>query len=146
MSSANRLRLFAASVLVLNVLATVAAIAINLPSQFGMVGTDAASEFLTSGTAISAPVPPVALLLLVVGMAGRRGLWGWVGIVAAYVAAVAVGIGGVGEMLADPTEDTPRSVLVAAGAIWLMIAAALAILATVVVSRRSSATSQFSAT
>jgi uncharacterized membrane protein YhaH (DUF805 family) len=81
----------------------------------------------------------------VVGLAGRRGLWGWVGIVAAYVAAVAVGIGGVGEMLADPTEDTPRSVLVAAGVVWLMIAAALATLATVVVSRRSPATSQLSA-
>lgn len=134
----SRLRMFAATVVVLNVAATVVAIVVNLPSQFGIVGTDAASEFLTSGTAISAPLLPVVLLLIVVGLAGRRDNWGWVGIGAAYLAAATVAVGAVGELQADPTQDTSRAVLVGAGVAWLAIANALAVLATAALrSRRS---------
>ena len=128
----------AAVVLVLNVIATVVAIVVNLPSQFGIVGTDAADEFLTSGTAISAPLLPVVLLLVVVAFAGRRDRWAWLGIAAAYLAALLVAIGAVGELQADPTEDTPRGVLVGAGVVWLAIAVVLAALATAALrSRRS---------
>jgi hypothetical protein len=45
-------------------------------------------------------------------------------------------IGGVGEMLAEPTADTPRAVLVASGVAFSAIAAALAVLATLVIASR----------
>ncbi|MBA3422045.1 MAG: hypothetical protein H0U12_09190 [Thermoleophilaceae bacterium] len=64
MDPAKRLRLFAVVVLVLNVVAAAVAIAVNWPSQFGQVRTDASEDFLAAGTAISAPVLPVALLLV----------------------------------------------------------------------------------
>ena len=73
MNAALRLRRFALAVLVLNVVATVVAVVVNLPSQFGRVGTDAGSEFLTSGTAISAPLLPVVLLIAVAALADRAG-------------------------------------------------------------------------
>jgi hypothetical protein len=130
MSSAGRLRLFAAVLLVLNVLATAGAVVVNLPAQFGGVGTDAGDEFLTRGTAISAPLLPVVLLCIVVALSGRRDGWGWIGIAAAYATAITVGIGGWGELLAEPTSDTPGAVLLMSGLTWLVIAAALAVLAT----------------
>lgn len=128
--SATRLRGFAAVLIALNVAATVVAVVLNLPSQFGQRGTDAAAEFLGVGTAISAPLAPVVLLLLVLTLAGRDGVAGLLGVVAAHLTALAVAIGGVGEILAEPTVDTPRAVLVGAGVAWLGIAGLLALLAT----------------
>lgn len=128
MEDARRLRWFAAALLVVNVAATVVAVVVNLPAQFGGVGTDAGSEFLLRGTAISAPLLPVVLLLVVVALAARPGAWGWVGIVTAYLAAIVVGMGGIGELQAAPTQDTPRAVLTGAGVAWLVIALVLAVL------------------
>lgn len=139
MAAGRLLRNFAATLVVLNVVATVVAVVVNWPSQFGMIGTDARREFLTSGTAISAPPFPVVLLLIVVALAGRADRWRWVGITAAYLAAVTVAIGGVGELVAEPTEDTPKAVLVGAGITWLAIAGGLAVLATAAAARRPSA-------
>ncbi len=127
---ANRLRLFAAALIVLNGAATLVAVVLNLPSQFGQVGTDATAEFLNVGTAISAPLAPVVLLLLVISFAGCRGAAGLLGVVAAYLTALAVAVGGAGEILAEPTVDTPRAVLVGAGLAWLGIAGVLVHLAT----------------
>lgn len=125
--------------LVLNVVATAVAVAVNWPAQFGGVGTDAGGEFITRGTAISAPLLPVVLLLIVVGLAGRRDVWGWAGIVAAYLTAVVVFIGGLGELLADATPDTPKAVLVASGVAWAVVAVILSGLATAAVKERLSA-------
>ena len=129
------LRLFTLVLLALNVLATVIAVAANLPAQFGGVGTDAGEEFLTRGTAISAPLLPVVLMLLVVLLASRRDRWGWVAVGLAYVTAIVVGIGGVGEMAAEPTADTSGAVLAMSGIAWLIVAAVLIALATLVVVR-----------
>ena len=130
-----QLRLFTLILLALNVLATVIAVAANLPAQFGGVGTDAGEEFLTRGTAISAPLLPVALMLVVVLLASRRDRWGWVAVALAYVLAVLVGIGGVGEMVAEPTADASAAVLTASGIGWLIVAGVLVALATLVVVR-----------
>ena len=136
MRAGQLLRAFAATILVLNVIATVVAIVINLPSQFGITGTDAGEEFLTSGTAISAPLLPVVLLLIVIAFGGRADRWRWVGIAAAYLAALTVAIGGVGELVAEPTEDTPKTVLVGAGIAWIAVSVGLAAVTTAAVARR----------
>jgi hypothetical protein len=130
-----RLRRFTLVLLVLNLLATIIAVAVNLPAQFGGVGTDASEEFLTSGTAISAPLLPVVLMLLVVLLAPRRDRWSWVGVALAYLTAVMVGMGGIGEMTAEPTAETSRAVLTTAGIAWLVVAAVLVALATAAVVR-----------
>lgn len=124
------LRSTAVVVLVLNVIATIVAIVLNLPSQFGIVGTDAGSEFLSSGTAISAPVPPVVALLIVAAFAGRADRWRWLGIAAGYASALMMGIGGYGELVGKPTEDTSRAVLVGSGIVFLTIAFSLTALST----------------
>lgn len=142
MSSANRLRVVAAAVIVVNVVSTAVAVGMNLPSQFGMVGTDAGAEFLSSGTAISAPPLPVLLLLLAVLFAGRRDRWRWLGITSAYLAALAIGIGGVGEMVAQPTADTSRTVLLTGGVAALVVAVAVATLATAAVRSGTSTADQ----
>ncbi len=131
MRAAQILRSFAVAILVLNAIATVVAIVVNLPSQFGIVGTDAAEEFLTSGTAISAPLIPVVSLLIIVATVRRRDAWRWVGIAAGYFTAISVAIGGYGELVAEPTADTPKAVLVASGIVFLTIAFALVVLTTV---------------
>ena len=110
----------------------------NLLAQFGGVGTNAGKEFFTRGTAISAPLLPV-VLMVVAFLAPRRDRLSWVGVSLAYVTAAVVGIGGVGEMVAEPTEDTSRAVLTISGIAWLVVAAVLIALATsaVVRSRRA---------
>lgn len=138
LEAALRLRRFTLLVLVLNVLAAVVAVWLNWPAQFGGVGKDAGDELLTRGTAISAPVLPVVLMLLVALLVGRRDRWSWVGVGLAYATAVTVGTGGIGEMAAEPTSDTSRAVLVTAGVAWLVVAAIFVGLATAaVVTRRS---------
>lgn len=125
-----RLRQLTLVLLALNVLATIIAVAVNLPAQFGGRGTDAGEEFLTRGTAISAPLVPVVLMVLIVVLATRRDRWSWVAVALAYLTAVMVGTGGVGEMTAEPTADTSRAVLTTAGVAWLVVAVILVALAT----------------
>lgn len=134
--AAARLRVFTLALLVLNVLATIVAVVVNLPAQFGGVGTDAGEELLTRGTAISAPLLPVVLMLLVVVLAGRRDRWSWVGVGLAYLTAALVGIGGIGEMAAELTPDTSDAVLTVSGIAWLVISAVLVALATAATVRR----------
>jgi hypothetical protein len=120
---------FAAALLVLNVIATVVAIVVNLPSQFGIVGTDAGAEFVMSGTAISMLIPVVSLLA-VVAFAGRRDRWRWLGVAAGYFTALSVSIGGFWELTAEPTEDTPEAVLVGSGILFLAVGLALFVFST----------------
>lgn len=136
MKARKRLFLFAAVVLALNVVATVVAIAVNWPSQFGQVGTDAGEEFVLTGTAISAPLLPVVLLVVIVLLARRPGGLGWVAIIAAYLTAVVVLVGAMGELVAEPTVDTPKAVLITAGLAWSLVAVVLTLLATAAVVER----------
>jgi hypothetical protein len=84
----------------------------------------------------------VVTLSLVVLLAPRRDRWSWIGVALAYLAAVLFGIGGIGEMAAEPTADASRAVLTTSGIAWLVVAAVLIALATsaVVRSRGSAAT------
>lgn len=123
-------------VLLANAVAAVVAVVVNWPAQFGGVGTDAGDELLSRGTAISAPLFPVFLFLLVAVLARRRDGWGWLGIGAAYLAAISVAIGGVGEIAAEPTAETPGAVLVTSGVVWVLVALSVAALTTAAVVER----------
>lgn len=129
MSRKRKLLVFGAVVLVANVVAAVIAVILNLPSQFGQVGTDAGADVLSKGTAISAPLLPVALLtasLLLVRAGGPSPLVGTTG--AAVIGALFV-IGGFGELTAKGTADTGKAVLVGAGLVWVGIGLTLIVLA-----------------
>jgi len=127
-SANKRLSVFALVVLIANVLAAALAVAVNWPSQFGGVGTDAGQDLLSRGTAISAPLVPTVGFILVAIMV-RFGNWvGWLGIGLAFLTGVLVFVGGVGELVAEPTEHTPRAVLVTAGVTWCVIAVILVVL------------------
>jgi len=115
-------------VLIANVLATALAVAVNWPSQFGGVGTDAGQEWLSRGTAISAPVAPAVSFILIAIMVRFRNWVGWLGIGLAFLTAVLVLVGGMGELVAQPTEHAPRAVLIASGVYWGVIAAIFVVL------------------
>ncbi len=120
---------YAAALLVANTAAAAAAVALNLPSQFGQVGTDAGADVWTVGTALSAPAAPVALLLVVLALAGRPGRWGALARVAACLAAALVAVGGLGELTAEATPAVSRPVLVGAGLTWIALAVGLVVAA-----------------
>lgn len=118
--------------LVLNALAAALAVAVNWPGQFGERRTDASEDVVLEGTAISAPLLPVLLLVVAWLLVARRDGWGWVGLVAAWSTAVVVCIGGLGELVANGTPETPKSVLVFSGLCWTLVAVVLATLAAAV--------------
>lgn len=89
-----------------------------------------------SGTAISAPLVPVVSLLIVLAFVHRRDGWFWLGIAAGYFTSISVAIGGFGELVAEPTEDTPKAVLVGSGIVFLALGLALAVLSTAAAAQR----------
>jgi len=124
----TRLSVFAVVVLIANVLAAALAVAFNWPSQFGGVGTDAGQDLLSRGTAISAPLAPVVGLILIAIMVRFTNWVGWVGVGLTFLTGVLVFVGGMGELVAEPTEDAPRAVLIASGVFWGGIAAIFVVL------------------
>ena len=125
----TRLSLFALVVLIANVLAATLAVAVNWPSQFGgVVGTDAGQEWLSRGTAISAPLAPVMCFVLIAILVRFGGWVGWLGIGLAFLTGVLVFVGGMGELIAEPTGDVSRAVLIMAGVLWGVIAATFVVL------------------
>jgi membrane protease YdiL (CAAX protease family) len=125
----RRLFFYAVVVLGLNVIAAVVAVVVNWPSQFGAVRTDAGDDPVTAGTAISAPLLPVVLLIVIIAFARRQNALGWIAIVAAFLTAVMFFIGAMGELFAQPTAETPKAVLTTAGLVWAVVAIVLAVLA-----------------
>ena len=115
--------------LIANVLAATLAVAVNWPSQFGgVVGTDAGQDWLSRGTAISAPLAPVMCFVLIAILV-RFGNWvGWLGIGLAFLTGVLVFVGGMGELIAEPTSDVAQGVLVMAGALWGVVAVIFVVL------------------
>jgi hypothetical protein len=127
----TRLSVFALVVLIANVLAATLAVAVNWPSQFGgVVGTDAGQDWLSRGTAISAPLAPVMCFVLIAILVRFRTWVGWLGIGLAFLTAVLVFVGGMGELIAEPTVHVPRAVLITAGVLWGVIAVIFVVLGT----------------
>lgn len=128
-SARRNLLVFGSALPLLNIVAALVAVAVNWPSQFGGVGTDAGDELVTRGTAISAPILPVAVLvasLLLIRRGGRLFIPGIIGV--ALTAALFL-VGAVGELTAEATRDTPKVVLVVAGVAWILVGTTLLALA-----------------
>lgn len=129
--ASTRLSVFAMVVLAGNVLAAALAVVVNWPSQFGgEVGTDAGQEWMSRGTAISAPLAPILCFVLIAILVRIRTRAGWLGIGLTFGTAVVVFVGGMGELIAEPTVDVPRAVLVTAGVLWAVVAAILIVMGT----------------
>lgn len=118
MHAHHRLFRFGIAILIANTMAAVVAVTLNLPSQFGYVGTDAAADVLSRGTAISAPLLPMVLLAVSLALLRPGSRWHVAGIAGTCLVALLVLIGGVGELVAPATADTPKGVLVAASIAW----------------------------
>jgi len=93
-----------------------------------VAGTDAGQDWLSRGTAISAPLAPVACFVLIAILVRFESWVGWLGIGLAFLAGLLALIGGMGELVAEPTADVGRTVLVLAGVLWGGIAAAFVVL------------------
>jgi drug/metabolite transporter (DMT)-like permease len=124
----QRLFRFGAFVLVFQIAATIVAVALDLPAQFGDVGTDAADEFASRGTAISAPLLPLVVLALALVLLRRRDRWATVACVVMAILGVLFTIGSIGEALADTTEDVSRAVLVGSGIVGSVLGVGLVVL------------------
>ncbi|MGH3135702.1 MAG: hypothetical protein ACRDPV_04325 [Gaiellaceae bacterium] len=126
----------ALGVLGLQLVATLVALVANLPSQSGDAGDDAASEFVLRGTAISAPVVPLVVLVVAGLLALRQDRWGAVGTVGILVLSVLIVAGSLSEATAEATPDVSKAVLVASGLVGSAIGVALFVLGILELRRR----------
>lgn len=105
----------------------VLALAFGRPTQFDGSGKPeiAASKFATGGTATSIPVVPWTALAAFALLARSRRRLGTAAAAGLCLLAMLFFIGGMGEALAAATPHVPRAVLLAAGAVYALLAAAL---------------------
>lgn len=129
MKARNRVLVFGIIVILANVVAATIAVAVNWPAQFGRVGTDARAEVFASGTAISAPLLPIAILAVSLLLIRAGGRWISVGLLAFSVVALLMVIGGLGEAFAPETPDTPKMVLIVSGIVSVVVAVVMLALA-----------------
>ncbi len=134
----HRLARLCLAVLAFEIVATAVAVALNLPAQFGGAGTDAAAEFATRGTAISAPPAPLVVLALAALLVRRGPRAGAVaGAVVIALLGLVFAVGSLGEAAAAATPDVPKAVLLANGVLGTAIGAALVAGALAVVAARA---------
>ncbi|MBA2421375.1 MAG: hypothetical protein H0V57_09655 [Thermoleophilaceae bacterium] len=115
------------AILVYNVVATVVAIFVELPTRFGPSADPGpiATEWITRGTAISAPLMPLLLLLASAVLARRRDRWRIAGLVGVLIVSALFLTGAFGEAFGEPTDQVPRAVLVLSGVFWALVALGL---------------------
>ena len=124
--SFSRPAVFAAlALLVLHAVGTVVAVSANWPAQFGGVGTDAGAEWIARGTALSAPLGPLVVLVVAAVLASLRGWVSRVGEGLVILLSVLFMVGALGEAFAPATEDVSKAVLVASGVLGVMVAGAV---------------------
>jgi hypothetical protein len=115
----------ALAVLALHLVGTALAVWANWPAQFGGVGTDAKAEWVTRGTALSAPLLPLVVLAVAAVMASMRGIPGRVGGWLVVLLALLFMVGALGEAFAPATEHVSKAVLVTSGVVGVLVAAAV---------------------
>jgi hypothetical protein len=121
---------FALFVLAVQVVLTIVGVAAEWPTQFGDPGDpeDVETEWIARGTAVSAPLGPMVVLLVGALLAQRLDRWALVGIALTAIVAVVMLIGALGEAFADSTSDVPRGVLVGSGVLSGTLAVVLLVL------------------
>lgn len=97
----------------------------DVPPDQGSV----ASGYALAGSAVSAPVLIVILMIAAALLAMRVDRWRIVGLVLIAVTGVFVTIGGLGELVADPSEHTPQAVLVVSGSLYTLLGLSYVVLA-----------------
>jgi hypothetical protein len=103
------------------------ALAANWPAQFGESGTDAGAEWVSRGTALTAPVLPLAILAVALLLARRGGtVLRRVGVVLAGLCGLVLIVGSLGEAVAPATADVGKAVLVGSGVVGTLLGGALA--------------------
>ena len=117
--------LAALALLVLRVVGTAVAVSANWPAQFGGVGNDAGAEWITRGTALSAPLAPLVVLAVAALLASLRGWAGRVGAALVVLLGLLFMVGALGEAFAPATDDVSKAVLVASGMGGVMVAGAV---------------------
>lgn len=99
------------------------------PSQF-VLGQTADSKVtlsdLVSGTVLSPPLAPWAILVVSTLLATSRRWWGTVAIVILSLLGVVFTIGGWGEAFGPANPNVPRSVLLVGGIVWMLLGLSLA--------------------
>ncbi len=130
-SARHRLSNIAFVIIALNVLATILAIILDLPSLFDPPANPdpIETDWIARGTAISAPLAPIALLAACALLIRRHDRWATAGLIGIGLVSALFLIGAVGEFTADPAGNVTRAVLTAAGITWGAIALALIALA-----------------
>ncbi len=105
------------------VLALVASVA-DWPAQFAADGgsPDGAVQWLVEGSAVSAPLALLLLMIVTGALATRRGWIGVLGDLMALPLAAVNLVGALGESLAPDPVTAPRGVLVASGALGVVVA------------------------
>lgn len=123
----KRLSNVALTIIALNVVATVLAIIFDLPSLFDAPAQRAAIEtdWIARGTAISAPLAPIALLTACAMLVRRDDRWAIAGLVGVGLVSAMFLIGAIGEFTAEPDNNVSRAVLTSAGIVWGAIALSL---------------------
>jgi hypothetical protein len=115
------------AVLVLHACGTAVAVWANWPAQLGAVGTDAAAEWMTRGTALSAPLAPLVALVVAVVLASLPGWLNRVGGALVVLLSLLFMVAALGEAFAPATPDVPKGVLVASGVVGVLTAAAVSL-------------------
>lgn len=116
----RRVRTVATMILAVQAVAIPVGILYRWPYQFGGPGDPdrVASDFLVNGTAVSIPVVPVLILLLLFRFLVRsRNGWGTLAAVGLCILGVLVTIASLGEAFAPHTPDVPRWALVLSGVV-----------------------------
>lgn len=130
-SARRRLSNIAFVIIALNVLATILAIILDLPSLFDLPADPSPIEtdWIARGTAISAPLAPIVLLAASALLVRRHDRWAIAGLIGVGLVSVLFLIGAVGEFTAEPAGNVSRAVLTVAGITWGATALALIALA-----------------
>lgn len=130
-SARHRLSNIAFVIIAFNVLATILAIVLDLPSLFDPPAQPdpIETDWIARGTAISAPLPPIALLAACALLLRRHDRWAIAGLIGIGLLSTLFLIGAVGELTAQPAGNVTRAVLTGAGIAWGAIALSLIALA-----------------
>ena len=98
------------------------------PSQFVLGAVADARVTLAdvvTGTVLSPPLAPWAVLVVATALAGSRRWWGTVATGVLCVLGVVFAIGGWGEAFGPANPSVPRAVLVAGGVAWMVLGLSL---------------------